>query len=77
MEAPNRNNDTGAKNRWRSNVSDGLRESAKARACPSCLRRGAIKRTVEADFVLRVCRYCDFEEGRYLPLPPSTRREGE
>lgn len=67
MMAQTRNNDTGARNAWRENVAEGLRESAEHRRCPKCDRKGAITRTVEpkSGFVLRTCRYCDFEKGDY------------
>lgn len=63
--AQTRANDTGARNGWREKVSQGLRDSATHRKCPSCGRKGAIRRETDGDLVLRTCRYCDFEKAHY------------
>lgn len=61
-------NDTGKRNRWRSNVSAGLKHSAALRRCPQCKRKGALRTQVDGEFVLTYCRYgdCDYERGRYV-----------
>lgn len=54
--------------RIRAGTSEAMKRVAKARQCPKCGRKSAIKKVYSEDvsFVSKVCRWCDYEEGYYI-----------
>jgi ribosomal protein L37AE/L43A len=52
--------------RHRARTSETMREFAKNRQCPQCLRKSAIKRIVDGDYVERRCRWCGWAKGSFL-----------
>ena len=54
----------GAKNRWRSNLSEAMKRQALHARCPQCNRKGALRRIEDGSGgSFRICRWpdCGFE----------------
>lgn len=58
--------DADLKRRQKKGLSKRMKAEAESRRCPSCGRKAALSRHQDADFVVRVCRYCDYEKGGYV-----------
>ena len=55
----------------------GMERSAAARQCPACGRKAALKRSVTAGIVVRVCRWCGYEQGGAYVGPDVEERPNE
>ena len=60
------NNDKQRKHRMA--TSKAMYRSAQARKCPKCGRMNALKRTEDAMGMLRMCRWCDYEQFTMWPI---------
>lgn len=50
----------------RAGASGASKRSAKNKQCPVCEKKNAVNRHVDGDFVLKKCRYCDYEYGYFM-----------
>lgn len=49
-------------------LSEKMSRLAEIRKCPKCLRKNAISTQKDHDWIYRKCRYCDWEEGKYIEM---------